>query len=97
VTVQSTTGAVGAGPVVEAGLSGAVAVGAVGLLESPLDAVDARRAYRARELLAQRCWSDEQRRELRQALAHRAPSDPASWTDRQLKRQARDEQRQLQR
>jgi hypothetical protein len=35
---------------------------AAGLLKSPLDAVDARRAHRTRELLAQRRWSDEERR-----------------------------------
>jgi hypothetical protein len=66
---------------------------AAGLHGSPLNAVDARPALHTRELLSQRRWSDEQRNELRQALAHRAPSDPASWKDGQLKRQARDERR----
>jgi hypothetical protein len=60
--------------------------------QSPLSAVHAN-PHHTRKLLSQRRRSDEQRHELRQALEHRAPRDPASWKDRQLKRQARDERK----
>jgi hypothetical protein len=64
---------------------------AAGLLAPPPEARDPSRALHARELLAQRRWSARERDALRHVLAHRAPRDPAAWTDRQLKRQARDE------
>jgi hypothetical protein len=68
---------------------------AAGLLGTPLDAVDARHAYRTRELLALRDWSEEQQRDVVRALEHRAPDDPKAWKDRHVERQARDERQEL--
>ena len=66
---------------------------AAGVRGAPLDAIDPHRAQRTRDLLA----ASDRSATLVEALEHRAPRDPASWADRDLKRRMRDERQRLQR